>query len=259
MYLWLMGVLYSRMASFVLVHGGNVGGWCWRLVTPSLRYAGHEVYAPSLTGCGDRAHLLTPEVGLDTWIDDVTNLLFYEDLDNVVLVGHSDGGSVVTGVADRVPERIAHVVYLDAWILRNGESISGLWPEPVRSEAEAQLRALGETWRSPGAPVEAWVEMARAEGWNEVVGRWAGLRHTPDPVKPVRDEIKLRGGEAVDKLPRTLIRCIRAPHVRDDLLRARAVEGGWPVLELDAGDLPMLSAPQMLAEALLRIAEPYGA
>jgi pimeloyl-ACP methyl ester carboxylesterase len=247
------------MATFVLVHGPNVGGWCWRLVSPALRYAGHDISAPSLTGCGDRAHLLTPGVGLETWIDDVTNLLFYEDLDNVVLVGHSNGGAVVTGVADRVPERIAHVVYLDAWILRDRESIQSLWPDDVRTQAERQLAMLGETWKSPGAPVEAWVEMARTEGWNEVIARWAGLRHTPDPVKPVRDQIKLRGGELVDKLPRTLIRCIQAPHVRDDLLRARAGEAGWPVVELDAGDLPMLSAPQVLAEALLRIAEPYGA
>lgn len=247
------------MATFVLVHGANLGGWCWRLVTPTLRYAGHEVYAPSLTGCGERAHLLTPDVGLDTWIDDVANILFYEDLDNVVLVGQSNAGAVITGVADRVLERLAHVVYLDAWILKDGESISSLWPDEVRLEAEAQLRALGETWKSPGAPAEAWVQMARAEGWNEVVGRWAGLRHTPDPVKPVREAIRLRGGEAVDKLPRTLIRCTRVPHVGDGLLRERAREGGWPVLELDTGDLPMLSAPQMLAEALLRIAEPYGA
>ncbi len=196
------------MATFVLVHGANLGGWCWRLVTPALRHAGHEVFAPSLTGCGDRKHLLSPEVGLETWIDDIANLIYYEDLDNVVLVGHSNGCAVVSGVADRMPGRIAHAVYLDGAVLYDGESIWGLIPEDARAWMERQLAAAGSTWSSPPAPPEAWVEMARAAGWNEVVARWAGHRATAEPLKPGRDPIRLKGSEAVAKLARTYVRCI---------------------------------------------------
>src|SRR6266511_3487775 len=98
------------MAVFVLVHGGFHGGWCWRRVAPHLRAAGHEVYTPTLTGLGERAHLATPETGLDTHIRDVLGVLAFEDLRDVVLVGHSMAGMVVTGVAERAPDRLAHLV-----------------------------------------------------------------------------------------------------------------------------------------------------
>src|SRR5688500_11127625 len=102
------------MATFVLVHGAWGGGWAWKRVAPLLRRQGHEVFTPTLTGLGERAHLTSRDVNLDTHIRDIENLLLYEDLENVVLVGWSYGGMVVTGVLDRVPERLAHVVYLDA-------------------------------------------------------------------------------------------------------------------------------------------------
>src|SRR5579862_6453256 len=101
------------MATFVLVHGAWHGGWCWRKLTPLLRAAGHEVFAPTLTGLGERAHLATPEVGLSFHVQDVVNVLVYEDLHEVVLVGHSYGGMVITGVTGQAPERLAQLVYLD--------------------------------------------------------------------------------------------------------------------------------------------------
>ena len=242
------------MATFVLVHGANLGGWCWRLVTPALRHAGHEVFAPSLTGCGDRKHLLSPEVGLETWIDDVANLIYYEDLDNVVLVGHSNGCAVVSGVADRMPDRIAHAVYLDGAVLNDGESIWGLIPEDARAWMERQLAAAGSTWSSPPAPPEAWVEMARADGWNEVVARWAGHRATAEPLKPGRDPIRLKGGEAVAKLARTYVRCTRSRNASGDLMLERARAAGYALVDLDAGHLAPLSDPGLVADALLAIA-----
>jgi pimeloyl-ACP methyl ester carboxylesterase len=242
------------MATFVLVHGANLGGWCWRLVTPALRQAGHDVFVPSLTGCGDRTHLLSPEIGLQTWVDDIANLLFYEDLDNVVLVGHSNGCAVVSGVADRVPDRIAHVVYLDGAILSDGESLWGLIAEDVRAWMERQLAAAGSTWSSPPAPVEAWVEMARAEGWNEVVARWAGQRVTAEPLKPGRDPIRLKGGEAVDKLSRTYVRFTRSRNASGDLMLGRTRTAGYALIDLDAGHLAPLSDPGLVADALLAIA-----
>ena len=109
------------MATFVLVHGAWFGGWCWQKVIPLLEAAGHEVYAPTLTGLAERASELSPEVGLDTHIQDIVGLLEEKNLHGVMLVGHSYGGMVITGVVDQVPERIAHVVYLDTFVPRDGE------------------------------------------------------------------------------------------------------------------------------------------
>src|SRR5438874_748553 len=104
----------QAMATFVLVHGGGHGGWCYAKVAPRLREAGHLVYCPTLSGLADRAHLVGPEIDLNTHIEDVARLIFFEDLADVILAGHSYGGMVITGVGDRVPERIAHLVFLDA-------------------------------------------------------------------------------------------------------------------------------------------------
>src|SRR5437660_801825 len=110
------------MATFVLVHGAWHGGWCWRKLMPLLRSAGHAVWTPTLTGLGERAHLGNPDVGLSTHVQDVVNVLEYEDLSNVVLVGHSYGGMVITGVAHQMPGRLAHLVYLDAFVPKDGQS-----------------------------------------------------------------------------------------------------------------------------------------
>ena len=110
------------MATFVLVHGGWHGGWCWQKVIPFLEAAGHEVYAPTLTGLAERASELSPDVGLDTHIQDIVGLLQEKNLHGVILVGHSYGGMVITGVADRLPGRLAHLVYLDALVPQNGDA-----------------------------------------------------------------------------------------------------------------------------------------
>src|SRR6266536_5517997 len=116
------------MANFILVHGGWFGAWCWYKVVPLLQAAGHSVYTPTLTGVGEQAALLAPEIGLDTHIQDVVNLIETNDLQHVILVGHSYSGMVITGVADRVPGRIAHLVYLDAAVPRDGQSLADMIP-----------------------------------------------------------------------------------------------------------------------------------
>ena len=110
------------MATMVLIHGSMHGGWCWQRVAPLLRAAGHDVYTPTLTGLGERVHLAHPDVDLDTHIRDVLGVLEFEDLHEVILVGHSYGTMVITGVADRVPERIAHLVYLDGTMAADGQA-----------------------------------------------------------------------------------------------------------------------------------------
>ena len=114
------------MATYVLVHGAWHGGWCWNRVAPLLRDKGHDVYTPTLTGLGERVHLATPEVDLSTHVTDVVNVIEFEDLRNVVLMGHSYGGQVITGVAGAIPERIGQLVYLDASLPNDGESLSQL-------------------------------------------------------------------------------------------------------------------------------------
>ena len=121
------------MSVYVLVHGASHGGWCWRDVARLLRAAGHEVHAPSLTGLADRSHLLSAEVDVHTHIADIANLIRWEELANVVLVGHSYGGRVITGVADQMPERIAALIYLDAAM----PGVSDPWPVPEGLEPDA--------------------------------------------------------------------------------------------------------------------------
>src|SRR5437660_11413889 len=134
------------MATFVLVHGAWHGGWCWQKVIPFLEAAGHEVYAPTLTGLAERASELSPAVGLDTHIQDVVGLLQEKNLHGVILVGHSYGGMVITGVVDAVPERIAHLVYLDTFVPRDGESMAGVVPL-LSYVLRQQAQAHGDVWR----------------------------------------------------------------------------------------------------------------
>src|SRR3984957_20745503 len=111
------------MATFVLVHGAWHGSWCWKRVRQALQAAGHNVFTPTLTGVADRSHLLSPDVNLDTHIDDVVNLIRWEELSDVVLCGHSYGGMVITGVADALSDRIRSLVYLDAFVPKDGEAL----------------------------------------------------------------------------------------------------------------------------------------
>src|SRR6185437_2887529 len=110
------------MSTYVLVHGAWHGGWCWKRVRKPLQAQGHEVFTPTLTGIGERSHLLSPQVNLETHIEDVVNLIRWEELSNVVLCGHSYGGAVISGVADRIPERIGALIYLDAFFSKTAEA-----------------------------------------------------------------------------------------------------------------------------------------
>ena len=121
----------SIAKTLVLVHGGFHGGWCWSRVAALLRARGHTVYTPTQTGCGERSHLMSKSITLDTFVDDIANVFIWEDLHDVVLVGHSFGGIAVTGVADRMPERISRLIYLDAVILESGETLFGQLPPDV--------------------------------------------------------------------------------------------------------------------------------
>ena len=119
------------MAIYVLVHGATAGGWIWQSIPARLRAAGHDAFTPTLTGLGDRRHLFSPDITMETHILDVLNVLFFEDLHQVILVGHSYGGAVITGVAEKAAERLSHLVYLDAFVPQDGEAVKELYDPPV--------------------------------------------------------------------------------------------------------------------------------
>jgi len=145
------------MTTYVLVGGTWLGGWCWQPVARLLRDNGHATYPVTLTGLGKRVHLASPRINLDTHITDVVNLIEFEDLHELVLLGHSYAGVVVTGAADRIPERISRLVYLDSRPLPDGSALIEAFPFELRKHIERQVEELGEGWRFP---MPSWEEVA---------------------------------------------------------------------------------------------------
>src|SRR6266508_5211037 len=185
------------MATFVLVHGGWHGGWCWQKVIPFLEAAGHEVYAPTLTGLAERAADLSPDIGLDTHIQDVVGLLQEKNLHGVILVGHSYGGLVITGVVDAVPGRIAHLFYVDTFVPRDGESMVDVSPLVIRLLLRKQT--LGDGWRVPSQGTYGVT--------TEPDRSWVLSKVTPQPLKTLEQPLHLKNPAIVSAIPRTHIEC----------------------------------------------------
>ena len=233
------------MANFVLVHGAWHGAWCWKRVLPGLWAAGHRAWAVTLTGVGERAHLLSPSVTLETHIADVAAVIEAEELDRVVLVGHSYGGIVVTGVADRLAPRIAHLVYLDAVVPEPGES----WSSGHAPETQASRRAaIAATGTLPPADPAAF-------GLTGEDAAWVARRQTPQPGG-VYDAPLHFDAQRLAALPRTFVDCTdpALPTIDASRRRARA-QGGWRVVEIATGHDPMISAPEELLRVLLAVAD----
>ena len=169
------------MATFVLIHGAFRGGWSWQRVRRLLQAAGHEVFAPSLTGAGERAHLSQADVTLDTWINEVVNLLECEDLRAVILVGHSQGGVVITAASERCAERLAHLVYLDAPVPRDGQAAVDLVPDEIRARFGATPREAG----LQPMPLQPGGEFSAAEV------QWINARLTPMTAAPAGHDVML--------------------------------------------------------------------
>jgi Predicted hydrolases or acyltransferases (alpha/beta hydrolase superfamily) len=224
------------MTTYVLVHGAWHGGWCWRHVSTRLREAGHEVFTPTLTGLGERAHLSTPEIGLRTHVDDVLGLLRYEDLRDVVLVGHSYAGLVVREAADRMPDRIARIIMADAWAGRDGESLDSRAPEFFRNWIDS-MTVDGMISVAPAATVGVTEPDQVA---------WLEPRLTPHPRRTFSEPTRLSG--AVDPIPCRAVLCTPTGPMPFPQL---AKEFGWDIAELDVGHDAMVTAPKALAEILL--------
>ncbi len=235
------------MATYVLVHGAWHGGWCWKKLTPLLRSAGHEVFTPTLTGLGERAHLAGPEINLSIHVLDVLGVLEYEDLRSVVLVGHSYGGMVITGVADRAMERLSHLVYLDAHVPRDGQSAGDLMPPGRIGRLQEVARDRGEGWRLPPFLAGRYGVTADADV------RWLSPKLTDHPLKTMLEPLRLEN-KAAAALPRTYIYCNRPAYGLFEPYAERARAEGWPYHELATGHDAMVTQPRELAEILLKLA-----
>ncbi|TQN43799.1 alpha/beta hydrolase family protein [Blastococcus colisei] len=235
------------MSTFVLVHGAWHGGWCWDRVAPRLRDAGHAVHAPTLTGLSERAHLLSPLVGLETHVEDVVRLLDVLGLDDVVLVGHSYAGQIVTAVADRRPQAVAQRVYLDAFVGSDGEAARDLLPETVEHHWAESAAEQGFGWLVAVRKLSVLGVTEQADV------DWLIPKLTAHPWKTYTDRLRLTG--AVDDVPAAFVECtdwMRVFAAQADRARAK----GWPVHELRTGHEAMVTAPEELAAVLLELAGP---
>jgi pimeloyl-ACP methyl ester carboxylesterase len=229
------------VAIFVVAHGAWSAGWAWKKMRPLMRAAGHEFWTPTYTGVGERAHLANADIDLDTHIQDVVNVLEFEDLRDVVLVGHSYGGMVATGVADRARERIAQVIYLDAFVPEDGKSLSDYLDQNSKNARQTG----GDGWRVPPMPMPPDTPQADQD--------WAMPRRMPQPAKTLSTPIKLSGQPLP---PRSYIYCKRtAPDDRFGQFAQRAKREGWGYYELDASHNPHITTQEELAKLFDRIAK----
>jgi|SRR5471032_280295 pimeloyl-ACP methyl ester carboxylesterase len=233
------------MASVVLAHGAWSSAWAWKKMRPLLRAAGHEFFSPSYTGLGQRAHLAKPDIDLDTHVQDVVSAIEFEDLKDITLLGHSYGGMVATGVADKVGSRIARVIYLDAFAPKDGQSLFDL----VGAKAEGNMRAGaakdGDGWKLPINPMPP-------DTASEDVA-WASPRRRPQPIKTFEQKIKLGSKESLP--PRHYIYAKKngpGDAFRQFGERAKS-EAGWKYYEIDASHNPHITCPDVLMKLLSEI------
>ena len=237
------------MATFVLVHGGGHGGWCYQPVARLLRANGHEVYTPTLTGLGEREHLLSPAVDLDLHITDVVKLLQFEDLRNVILVGHSYGGMVITGVADRATDRIGHLVYLDAAWPENGQSlVDHAGPAINIARKDGRMVDGMELVLFPGKDPLGYFGVTDAD-----TIAWMHTKLTPHPWKCFEQKLVLNNEAAMRRIPQTHIVCTWTLQMRDVPRLKEATQGRlWDIM---TGHDLMLSEPVKVAELFERVAK----
>ena len=233
------------MATFVLIHGAWSGGWCWKFVSPLLRQAGHDVYAPSLTGLGDRAHLLSREVDLELQIQDVLGVINWSELNNVTLVGHSYGGMVVTGVADRVPDKIGSLIYLDAFMPKSGQALRDLISPERAASIFQSVEEKGEGWYVPPLPAPFWhihdPELA------ELHDRLS----TPHPIATMTQTLSLSGNH-LNIAKKAFILATGYEPSSFPRFADEARDMDWPVEELPTHHYTMFSMPQETADLLQR-------
>jgi pimeloyl-ACP methyl ester carboxylesterase len=236
------------MATFVLVHGAWHGGWCWAKIAPQLRASGHIVYTPTMTGFGERSHLMSKDVGLETNVTDIMNVLLWEDLENVILVGASYAGMVTTSVADRMPERIAALAYLNAFIAADGVSQNDMLPDWRREMIEKEIESDPDAWRMP--PPEPELFGVRDPEQLD----WIRSKMTIQSATTFRDQATITGG--IDRITnRTFIRATGYPNSTfDATLKTYQDHPTWNAHVLDTSHDAMITAPDDVLAILEGIA-----
>ena len=228
------------MATIVLAHGAWSAAWAWKKMRPLMAASGHTFFTPTYTGLGERAHLAHPDIDLDTHIADVAGVLTTEDLSDIVLLAHSYGGMVATGLADRYAQRIRQIIYVDAFVPRDGQSLADL----VGFEQAAKTRAnvaAGDGWRIPPPPTPP--------DTSPEDQAWIAERRIMQPLKTFEQPVTLHKGDTT--LPRTYVRAMRNAHgpFAQFAERARS-EPGWRSLEIDSTHSPNVTAPELLMALL---------
>ncbi|MEN9539325.1 MAG: hypothetical protein RLZZ126_1560 [Pseudomonadota bacterium] len=238
------------MATFVICHGAWSAGWAWKKMRPRLAALGHEVFTATYTGIGDRSHLLHRSLNLDSHIQDVMQMVEYEGLRGIILVGHSYGGMVATGVADRLthaePGRVRHLIYVDAFAPRQGQSLLSLGSEAERDRVRRLVAEQGSGWLLPPNPLPA--DTAAEDQ------AWCTPRRVAQPVACFEQAIQLTG--AVERLPRSYVYCNRAGPgdvFRQFSNRART-EPNWRHFEIDTSHNPHITTPDELTRIFRDIA-----
>jgi pimeloyl-ACP methyl ester carboxylesterase len=233
------------LANIVLAHGAWSSAWAWKKVRPLMAQAGHAFFTPTYTGLGERAHLADPSNDLETHIADVLGVIKYEDLRDVVLIGHSYGGMVASGVADRARDRVARLIYLDAFVPETGQALADLAPEPERNRLLDSVKTEngGDGWRvtpNPTPPDTSAEDLA-----------WVSKFRMPQSVKCFTQAFRLQSALT---LPRVFIHCTRYADKKPFAKFDSATKGkpGWQNFDIDASHSPNVTAPAALMEVLAR-------
>ena len=229
--------------TFLLVHGAWHGGWCWSRVAANLRTRGHTVHTPTQTGLGERSHLLSKSITLDTFVEDIVNVAKWEDLNDVVLVGHSFGGSAISGVADRMRGRVRQLIYLDALMLENGRSPFSMLPKEV---VEARIKAADESSGGLSLPVP------KASAFGVVDAQqtaWVEAHLTPHPLGTYTSPLTL-ANPVGNGVPVTYIVCTDPIYAALQASRDWVKAAGWKTVEIKTGHDAMVTAPDKLADML---------
>jgi pimeloyl-ACP methyl ester carboxylesterase len=232
------------MATIVLAHGAWSAAWAWKKMRPRFAAAGHTFFSPTYTGLGERAHLARPDIDLSTHVQDVVSVLEIEDLRDIVLIGHSYGGMVATGVADRAAERIRCAIYLDAFAPRDGQCLFDL----LGPQGEANMRAGatrdGDGWKIPPIP-------APPDTSPEDVA-WTAPRRKPQPIKTFEEKIRLRS-PSFPARHYIYARKFRPGDVFLQFAERARNEPGWTCREIEASHNPHITCPDLLMATLAQI------
>jgi pimeloyl-ACP methyl ester carboxylesterase len=241
----------NHKTTYILVHGAWHGSWCWKRVRAELQSAGHDVFTPTLTGLGERSHLNSAAVDLSTHIADIVNLIKWEELSEVVLCGHSYAGSVIAGVADQIPDRIRALVFLDAFVLENGESLMDIVPLEVAQALREQARTTGEGWKLNPIPAQFW----GVRDPHDVA--WIDAQCTPHAIAAFEERIKLTGNlEHIQDIAHVFP---TEHHPNLLVSHERSKAKGWKIRTIgSSGHEIMIDHPRELAEFLLEYVRTYS-